>query len=451
MATFRTKKSVLRTFKPKPRVIPKGNHLMVIESLSEDGRGIARVAGKTVFVAGALPDEQVKARYTIVHKNFDEAVAVEIVLASKVRIKPACEYAEKCGGCMFQHLDYAEQVSHKQRLLHQQFKRFFSSEDSPLPSTITASALHYRHRAKLMVNANKQGVNIGFRQKQSHQLISIDHCKIMYRSLSDQIPLFKTIIAALKERSSIVELSVCEDSNGLKGIKLHSKKHLKENDLSVLEQAAITHNMLIEVELVNKNIDDFHWSSSDIPLHYQLSNQSINLPFTLNDFTQVNPKVNQQLIDCAIEWLDLKTTDSLADYFCGLGNFSLAMAQDVSSVMGYELSISMVKKANSCAASNNITNASFRVANLFTDNVTIDSTATKILLDPPRSGADQLCKKLSESNAQRIVYISCNPKTLFRDTEILTAKNFQLKEIKLADMFPQTNHSEVIALFIRNQ
>lgn len=450
MARFKTSSKPLRTFKPAPRKVPAGNQLLDIESLASDGRGISRAKGKPVLVVGALAGEQVKARYTAVHKRYDEAELVKVVTASPLRVVPCCQYAGSCGGCNYQQLDYSAQLDHKQQQLQQQFASLLATGSEPL-APLSSQPLHYRHRARLAVKADKQGCKVGFRQAQSHQLVDIDHCQIIYQSLSDSLPSIKTLLASLARRSVVTEVSLCEDSDGKQGLMLACKKALHTNDYPLLESYAAEQNLRIEVHWTEGRDDPVthHWQTGLTQLHYRLAGATISLPFTLTDFTQVNPLINQQLIDCARDWLQLSLDDTLADYFCGLGNFSLSMAAQLESVYGYELSASMVAKASAAAADNGISNSFFRVSNLMAADAAINRSANKVLLDPPRAGAEVLCRQLALATAERIVYISCNTDTLLRDAEILTKQHYQLEKICLADMFPQTRHSEAIALFSR--
>jgi 23S rRNA (uracil1939-C5)-methyltransferase len=291
---------------------------------------------------------------------------------------------------------------------------------------------------------------VGFRQAQSHQLVDIDHCHIIYRTLSDRLPAIKHLLASLKRRSVVSEVSLCEDSDGQQGVMLACKQALHDSDLMLLKSYAAEHQLRIEVQWPESDVSQ-HWQTGLPQLYYRHAGSTISLPFTLTDFTQVNPLINQQLIDCARDWLQVSVGDTLADYFCGLGNFSLAMAAQLEAVYGYELSAAMVEKATAAAADNGSANSHFRVSNLMAADARINQSANKVLLDPPRAGAESLCRQLAVASADRIVYISCNTQTLLRDAQLLTAKNYRLEKIRLADMFPQTRHSEAIALFTRAQ
>lgn len=446
MAKFKSTNKALRTFKPKPRLVPQGLFEMHIDKLAGDGRGVSRVKGKTVFVQEGLPGERVMARYTAIHKQYDEAIVHAVIEASGDRVEPRCEYAQYCGGCNLQHMAYDAQIEHKQQQLKQLFAPMVT-DNKVFQPPITAAMFAYRHRARLAVIADKKGCKLGFRQDKSHRVVDINHCEVIYRSLSDQLPAFKQLLLSLKARSSVVELSIAEDNDGKQGLLLSCKQPLPDCDIDQLAAYAQKMQISIELHYTQRGVNDGELQVAHQPLHYPLGSASIKLPFSMQDFTQVNPAINQQLIDTASQWLALKENDKLADYFCGIGNFSLPLAAQVANVTGYELVPAMVEKARFNVAANGIGNAQFKAKNLMTASFAGSELANKVILDPPRAGADKLCEYLASSNVERILYVSCNPETLFRDAQHLVAGNFILQKLALADMFPHTRHSEVVALF----
>ena len=445
MAKFRSSSKPLRTFKPKPRTIPAGKFTMAIESLAEDGRGVARIKGKTVFVAGALAGEQVKVSYQQAHKNFDEAVVIKVLEPSADRVEPACQYYSRCGGCNLQHLSLDGQRHHKQRSLAHKFSNI--STGVVIDEPLLGEFLAYRHRARFAIKADRHNFHIGFRQTDSHQVVDITQCLVLKSSINAVFPAIKTQLSRLKSRSSLMELSVSEAEGGGLGLMLLAKQALCDADLSLLSQMADEQGFVLELYHFKGKEKHLQFTVGESELFYTLNHQQLTIPFTLSDFTQVNPEINQRLIDTAINWLQLNKADHLADYFCGIGNFTLPVSNQVASVTGYELVAGMVKKASHNAALNNISNAVFQVSNLMAGGINIPKNLNKVLLDPPRAGADVLCQQLAASSVEKILYISCNPKTLHRDAKTLVEGGYQLARIALADMFPQTSHSEVVALF----
>ena len=189
-------------------------------------------------------------------------------------------------------------------------------------------------------------------------------------------------------------------------------------------------------------------------LCYRLPEFAIEMPFSPIDFTQVNPFVNQVLVRRAVGLLDPQPNERIADFFCGLGNFTLPIARRGAEVVGFEGSASLVARAAANSAHNGLSQRTqFQTANLF--EVTEESFAAwgrfdKLLINPPRDGAAELVKALAGELPQRIVYISCNPATLARDANVLVhTKGYRLASAGIANMFPHTAHVESIALFER--
>jgi 23S rRNA (uracil1939-C5)-methyltransferase len=434
-------------FKPQQRSVTSGQHLLSIDSLADDGRGIARVNGKTVFVAGALPGEKINARYVSSHKTHDDAVVVSIVETSPHRVKPLCEYFGQCGGCDLQHLDYPSQTDHKQRRLSQLFSAWVEGDNKLTVGSIISNPWSYRHRAKFAVDAGKHSCNIGFRQARSHKVIDTTRCDIVADGINSALSNVRTLITSLKNRSVINEVSITEDSEGKIGLAIFCTRSLSDRDISAIKHYSVIHQCYIEVRSSNTAIQYVFPDDDSVLLSYKLDAYDLVIPYAVDDFTQVNSAINCQLIALAVKWLDLCGNDVVADFFCGIGNFSLPVSKSASRVTGFELVSSMVDKARDNAALNSIDNCKFKVIDLTADKLSIGDEFNKALLDPPRAGAEEMCRQLAESQLQRIVYISCSPRTLARDTKILTQGNYRLTELSLADMFPQTAHSEVVALF----
>ena len=450
MAKFRSKNKPLRVFKPQQRSVISGQHLIPVASLADDGRGIAAINGKNVFVTGALAGETVSARYVASHKTHDEAVVVSVSKNSPHRVKPLCEYFDQCGGCDLQHLDYPSQTQHKWDRLSQLFSPWLDSDDRLVVGSITGDPWSYRHRARFAVDASKHSCNIGFRQARSHKVVDITRCSIVFDGINDALATVRRLVKSLKNRSVINEVSITEDSSGNIGIAIFCTRPLSASDIAAVSEHAITHDCHIEVRSSATATQCMFPEGRSVALSYTLDSYDVVIPYTVDDFTQVNPAINHRLVALTIKWLQLGEKDVVADFFCGIGNFSLPISTFVARTVGFEWVASMVDKARSNAVFNHIDNCEFKVIDLTADRLVIDEDFNKALLDPPRAGAEKICKQLAESKLERIVYISCNPRTLARDSKILTQGNYQLTELSLADMFPQTVHSEVVALFTRS-
>jgi 23S rRNA (uracil1939-C5)-methyltransferase len=419
---------------------------MTVERLADDGRGVARVNGKTVFIRGALAGEVIKSRYHACHKNYDEAELVNVVEASPARITPQCEYFNHCGGCSLQHLDYEQQLQHKQAALERLLTGVVKPESWQSP--LLGDPWGYRHRARFAVSADRQGVRLGFRRADSHEIVDIAHCDIIFSSLSERLIEIKAMLSSLVNRTSISDLSIVEDSAGLQGVMLLSKHPLIAADLDLLTAFAQRSAMIVEVQQGKAFASKLVWRSTDKVFSYKIPMVNVDLPFGFTDFTQVNPAINRLLVERAISWLALDSSDTLADFFCGLGNFSFAVAQHIASVVGFEMMRAMVARANGNVTADQFSNIVFKQADLMSQAFVFNNTFNKVLLDPPRAGAEQLCRQLAVNSVEKIVYVSCNPATFARDSEILLAGGYSLQKISMAEMFPQTLHVELIGLFV---
>lgn len=462
----------LKTFKAAPRRIPEGVHELFCHSQSSDGRGIAAVNGKTVFVSGALANETVTARYTQVRKDFDVARMVTVEQASEFRVEPACQYFSRCGGCTLQHLDYAQQTKLKQGQLQHQLQQLSPAQTPQLVNVIQAAPYHYRHRVRLSVVANKQQCQVGFKRSGSHQLVAVDSCELVSPALNQLIPRIANITSNLAVRSAVQSVELIEDSQGKLAALLVSKKRLGDADRQLLRQFAGEYLSILHINeptVAGNNVSEpkcgtdtgnrgahavsemsqLHPSAQQVQLQYTLLDEAITLNFLPGDFTQVNPAVNEQMVATALAWLNPGRDDRVLDLFCGIGNFSLPLALRAGEVIGIELSDQMVNKAQLNAQLNGIENLHFTARDLMNPELQMTERADKVLIDPPRAGAENVVKQLSVWGVSEIVYISCNPATFFRDAQILLEQGYRLEKLGLLDMFPQTAHSELISYFCK--
>lgn len=416
--------------KPKIQRAQARELTLQIDRLSSEGRGMAFVEQKPVFVANALPGETVRARIVDEKREYAAAELLEILTPSPLRQVPRCPLfsnsINSCGGCQLQMLDYARQVEHKQQMLQHLLAPFAPQWAEP----IVAEPWHYRHRARLSVAADAQGRPLlGFKAAQSHRIVSIKHCDIIDRRL---LPLLEQIpqwLAQLSKWQRIKEIIIVVDANGKLALAYDAEAAFPAVDRALLQQLANAAGV----------------SLANTELTYVLPSLDLQFGFHARDFTQVNPAINDVLAARCVEWLSLDRNDNVADFFCGLGNFSLALAQRAGSVQGFEVNAEMVVRATNNASVAKLDNAQFAVADLFEPS-TLPNNFNKALLDPPRAGAKLLCEKLAKLPLQSVLYVSCNPHTLVRDLEILTSGGLCVQRAALVDMFPQTGHIEAMVL-----
>ncbi|WP_160152567.1 23S rRNA (uracil(1939)-C(5))-methyltransferase RlmD [Microbulbifer sp. ALW1] len=433
---------------------------VTIDALSHEVRGIARLDGKTLFVDNALPGETVKIRYLAQRAKFDEAVAIEVIEAAQERQAPPCPNFELCGGCALQHMQPDAQIAAKEKILLDQLQRFAKvSPDEVLPP-LSADIVGYRSKARLGVRyvkeahtkgaGNKPKLVLGFREKRSNNLTDIRECLVMPESFSSQLPQLHQLIDQCREGRHISHIEVAAGEENIALVVRHLKP-LPEGDIQRwldFVQPRGWHLYLQAEDTAHKI-----WpADGEERLSYTLPEFDLTLHFHPQDFVQVNFAINRQMVHRAIELLDPQPSERVLDLFCGLGNFTLPLAKRAAQVVGVEGALDLTRRGRENAEHNQLKNVQFQAADL-TDDFSTSPWARggfdKILLDPPRTGALEVVRNIAHFGARRIVYVSCNPATLARDTAELLQRGYRLTKAGVMDMFPHTTHVESIALFER--
>lgn len=424
-----------------------------IESLSHDGRGIARIDGKTTFVENALPGESVSAKITLTKSKLNEATAEEILKPAQDRVKPRCQHFGQCGACNLQHMNHQKQISFKEQAVLE----LISHQAKTAPRTwlppLKANEYGYRRKARLSVRyvEKKQKVLVGFREKKSRYVADLSHCHI----LDKEIGMLLTPLGSLVESLSIykmvpqIEVVISESERGL--IFRHLE-HFSDDDLQKLQNFEDQHELKIYCQPGGLDTVELLNSKKEFKLEYEIPNHKLRLQYLPTQFTQVNHKINLAMIDQAIELLQLCPEDKVIDLFCGIGNFTLPLARHCQSVVGVEGDHAAVEQAIENSKQNKILNTQFYYANLFEsvyDTCWSSEKYNKVLLDPPRAGAQEIIPLIDQWGPSRVVYVSCNPATLARDIQMFVSRGFKLDACGILDMFPQTKHVETMALLTR--
>ena len=439
--------------------VPEHLFELTIERLGYDGRGIGHRDGKTVFVDGALVGETVTARLVKSHSRFDEARCESIIVAGQDRVDPGCEFYGRCGGCNLQHLKIDTQRALKQSVLEEQMGRLGGQRSVVLQDTLYSAEWGYRRKARLGVKWNRQGeLIIGFREKSSAHLVALTHCPVLHSDLSALIPALYELIPQLESCKTIGHLELVFSDEGCSLVVRHLKKLSHNDQLSWLNWAR-DHRVHLYWQPGERDTLQYGYLQdgkviTPVAPHKSLSYslEPLKLTFLPNDFVQVNPEINRQMVAQALDWLQLKPQDTVLDLFAGFGNFSLPLAQQAASVVGVEGAKNLVEQARVNAEINGIKNAFFEVADLSQPLSAMQWAGkhyTVVVLDPPRTGAQQICEQIRCLAPGRILYVSCNPSTLARDSGILADQGYQLVKAGIMDMFPQTAHVESMALFER--
>lgn len=422
-----------------------------VERLSHDGRGVARVAGKTLFIEGALPGEEVRFRVTKCRARYDEATTVEILQASPHRVVPPCPHYGRCGGCNLQHLAPAAQLGIRQQHLVDALERIAGLSPARWLDPVPGEPWAYRARARLAIDSGHGRVApaLGFRREGSKHVEALDCCPVLTNEASALLRPLTQLLGELEHPNWLQEAWLASGEPGLALGLSCTRATPHPADVERLRTFCAAHNVKLQIGTV---IDgQTRWPEQAEALSYHTGCEDVRLHFQPWQFTQANRGVNRALIALVGELLQPQPADRLLDLFCGLGNFSLPLARRVAQVTGIEGEAAAIESARNNARLNGIGNVEFLRANLAQDpgaSAWARGRYELIVLDPPRAGAAALVPALLKLRPRRICYISCDPATLARDARKLCAGGkIELLAAGVLDMFPQTSHCESIALF----
>jgi 23S rRNA (uracil1939-C5)-methyltransferase len=424
-----------------------------IVDLAHDGRGVARVEGKAVFIEGALPAERVRFRVLKRRRHMDEAGLVDVLIASPDRVVPRCAHFGVCGGCSLQHLSAAAQLAAKERQLLENLQRIGNVQPERVLAPLRGPEWAYRRRARLGIKyVHKKGrVLAGFREREKPYIADIKRCEILPAPLASLPAELAALTETLAIREKLPQVEVAA-GDGATALVFRVMEAPGAADLEKIAAFGVERGL--QIFLQTGGLDTVRALRADYaPLSYAVDGGSVVIEFGAVDFIQVNRDINASMVDAAMTLLRPEAGDAVLDLFCGLGNFTLPLARRARQVLGVEGDASLVSKALANAARNGIGNAQFAVENLF-EPKTFGAWANErydlVLLDPPRAGAAELLTRMGQWYPRRVVYISCHPGSLARDAGILVgAQGFTLTAVGVMDMFPHTTHVESIAVFER--
>lgn len=426
-----------------------------IRDVTAEGFGVTtNEEGKAVFVLGALPGETVRFKQMKSGKTHNEAIVEEVLVASPDRVEPRCPHFGVCGGCTFQHLHEDKQIEQKQSMMLDNLQRI--GEVTPaevLPPLRAESSWGYRRKARLAVRAvkGKGRVLVGFREKYAPFVMDMTSCDILHPEVAKLLPVLSEVIGRLTIADKVPQIEVAMGDDVVAMV-FRVLEEPTTDDVRELQEFAKAHT--VDAYLQPKGLDSTYPIVETRQLTYALPEFDAEVLFQPHDFTQVNTELNQLMVSRAVQLLDLQADDVVLELFSGLGNFTLPIARHAKKVWTVEGDASLVKRAEENARYHGLTNIETFVANLYDESEFDPKWASvdfdKVLLDPPRSGAQgEVLKLIGESKATTVVYVSCHPGTLARDLAELTKHGFSLDKAGVMDMFPHTAHVESIALLTR--
>jgi 23S rRNA (uracil1939-C5)-methyltransferase len=425
-----------------------------ITSLSHDGRGVARVEGKVVFIDNALPGERVRYRPGKRRRAHDTGAVVDVVTPSPQRVTAKCPYFGVCGGCTLQHLESRAQVAVKQDQLLQNLDKLGKVRPAAVLPPVRGPSWGYRRKARLGVRfvPKKGGVLVGFRERRKSFVTPLAYCETLDPRISKLLPSLRDVISGLSCPDRVPQVEVARGDNALAMVFRHLEV-LTDRDTDNLKRWGDTQR--VQVFLQPGDLDSIHpLAENNVePLYYRLDDFGVEIEFGPTDFIQINRDVNRALVNKVVDLLELNPEDRVLDLFCGLGNFTLPIARRADMVTGCEGDPALVERATRNAKHNECDNAVFSCVELNGGQsraMLEQHQHNKLLMDPPRTGAIEVIKNLGSGAFERIVYVSCNPATLARDTGVMVnVHGFRLTAVGVVDMFPHTQHVESLALFDR--
>ncbi|MGQ0618846.1 MAG: 23S rRNA (uracil(1939)-C(5))-methyltransferase RlmD [Panacagrimonas sp.] len=430
--------------------LPEGLFGAQIVDVADDGRGVARIEGKVVFIAGGLVGEQVRFRYTRKHRDADEGETVEVELASPDRVTPPCAHFGLCGGCTLQHLAPAAQIALKQKQLIETLRRVGRVEPDEIAPPITGPSIGYRRRARLGVKwvEKRSSVLVGFRERSSPFLAVLESCAVLDPRVGQKLRVLGECIASLGIRNQIPQIEVaCADPVALV---LRVLQKPAQKDRERLEQLARDEDFDLYLQSGGPSTI-LPLQPSPRTLDYSPDGSADRLQFQPTDFIQINAAVSQQAVRQALDWMRLRSGERVLELFCGLGNFSVPLARAGARVTAVEGETALVERARANAQRLGL-DIGFHASDLFkplADAPWLLKPFDAVLLDPPRAGAEAMIPVIAARKPSRIVYVSCHPATLARDAgRLVNEFGYRLKRAGVMDMFPHTAHVESMALFV---
>ncbi len=439
-----------------PAARPAGaEETATVAGLTHEGEGVVR-GGKAVFVAGALPGERIRFRRSRSHRRHDDGELLEVVQPSPERVAPGCAHFGVCGGCALQHLEPSAQLRAKEQELRDALERVARTAPASWLAPLAGPAWGYRRRARLGAKfvRRKARVVVGFRERTAPYVADLRACPVLAAPAGALIEPLAELLSGLTIRECVPQIEVAVGDDGT-ALVLRVLEAPAAEDLARLEEFAAQHRVRLLLQPGGLgSVTEVAGGGGVAPLHYALARFGLTLEFAPTDFIQVNGPVNEALVARAVQLLAPGPESRVLDLYCGIGNFTLALAKSAGSAVGVEGESALIARARANAAGNGVGNVEFHIADLSAPPDTaaawLGRPCTHVLLDPPRSGARAVLAALARLEPERILYVSCHPGSLARDLEVLVHEyRFRLEAAGVVDMFPHTSHVESLALLAR--
>lgn len=423
-----------------------------VTGLDDEGLGIACVGGRETRVLGALPGEEVTARHLRRRRRIDLFAVTAVPAPAADRSEAPCAAFGRCGGCVLQHLEPDAQLAFKEERFRARFRAHGLTPQRWLPA-LRGPTTGYRYKARLGVRwvAKKERILVGFREFGTGWVTDTESCPVLVGAVGERLAALAACIASLRAAQRIPQVEVAAGDDHVALILRHLDP-LGDDDRHALRRFAAETGLLLYLQSAGlDSVAPLEPGQPDV-LHYELPAESLRMAFRPTQFTQVNPDINRAMIARVLDEIGPEPGDHVLDLFCGIGNFSLPLARHAGRVTGVEGDAALVAQARENARLNGVDNACFLARNLYADladDTWLAQRYDRVLLDPPRTGAEAIVRRMRELGPQKVVYVSCNPVTLVRDSVILAEQGYRLEATGVMDMFPHTAHVESMAVFER--
>lgn len=428
---------------------------VIIERLAFGGSGVGRIDGKVCFVPFSAPGDHLKVRVVKQHRSWVEAELEDIGEASPLRVQPVCPVFGQCGGCDWQHLAYPAQVKAKGDILLETLQRVGKLVDPPVGQTVAApSPYGYRARAQFKLHRSADGLKAGFYRRGSHSVIDLaEGCPIMTPAINRALTVMKRLLMELPDTDLIPQVSIEQGEAGCYAMVHYNGSDPKRVAAGLGRHADHTELAGLFLQCGRKETLIPVFGSERITYRVPAGEREIELGYGIGGFSQVNRQQNRTMVELVQQLLSSVSGGRLLDLYCGNGNLSLPLADRFCEVVGIEGYQPSIASAVDNCRQVRVNNSTFRCSEAAVELqrlVARQATFEAVLLDPPRSGAQDLMRFLPDLGAARIVYVSCDPGTLARDLAILTGQGgYRLETALPLDMFSQTGHLESVVCLTR--
>lgn len=429
-----------------------------ITGITDDGNGVGKAEGMAVFVPYALLGEKLRVIIIKVQKSYAVGKILDVIKPSESRMKAECEHFYRCGGCSYWNMTYEEELLYKHKTVDDCIKRIGKLDNEVLPVRGAENIRNYRNKAQFPVSLD----GVGIYAKKSHRVIDIDSCLIQSEDT-------EKIIKAVKEWMTLYDIEPYDEEKNSGCIRhIYTRSGNKETMVVLVTRCEKLKEQDKLIELITKaepRVCSIMQNINEKRTNVVLGNKMKLLwgkdhivdsigdkKFKISPFSfyQVNNAQTKVLYDIAAEFADIKSTDVVWDMYCGIGTIGQYAASNAMKTVGVEIVESAVINAKENAKLNGFDNFEYYKGAAEEVAPKLIKKGLKpdvIFLDPPRKGCDKaLLDTVINTNAKRIVYISCKPSTLARDLEYLTENGYEVKKIQPVDLFPRTYHVETVVL-----